>query len=212
MASITPQKVRNPMKRIKISAVCLSLLATLSVVGCVCPPTSYYSGIHRNYTPGFAACDPCGPIDSGCEVIEFSSNPCAPQVYAPRYKVVDCRVSLTHIGNGVLLIGRGVLDITAAPFVLAGNLLSSGCRYEVLTICDDVPFGHFQHPIVKPCAPACTTGCGTCDGGYTEGIQYNTSAQNRTLLPAPVARRSNAVIQAAYQEPIAPAVRFVQPK
>ena len=208
----------------------MSVLATLSVVGCVCPPAGYYSGMHRGYAPNHIAyengCDPCGPSEMGCGVIEYAGAPCAPQSCAPIYaspacvpKVVDCRTTFSHLGNGVLLIGRGIIDVTAAPFVILGNALSSNCRYEVLTrhdnvVCYSVP----QYPMTEPCVPACSSGCGTgcgggcdtCAGGYTEGIQFG-NTQTRTMLPAP-AYRTNSVTQASYQEPTAPVMRFVQPK
>ena len=216
------------MKRIKITAICMSLLATLSMVGCVCPPAGYYSGMHRGYAPNHipcdSGCDPCGPPEMGCGVIEYTGTPCAPQSCAPQPympptcipKVVDCRTTFSHLGNGVLLIGRGIIDITAAPFVILGNALSSNCRYEVLTrhdnvVCYTVP----QYQMLEPCAPSCTSGCtggcDTCAGGYTDGIQFGTSTQTRTMLPAP-AHRTNSVTQASYQEPTAPVMRFVQPK
>ena len=202
------------MTRIKITAICMSLLATLSMVGCVCSPAGYYSGMQRNYIPSTITydngCDPCGTIESGCGVIEYSGNPCAPPTCVPR--VTDCRTTFSHLGNGVLLIGRGVLDVTAAPFVIIGNALSSNCRYEVLTRCDNGYYGAVRYQTVEPCASPCTSGCDTCAGGYTEGIQFNTNVQNRTtVLPAP-AYRSNGVIQASYQEPTAPVMRFVHPK
>jgi len=220
------------MKRLKKTAICIGLLATLSVVGCVCPPTGYHSGMRTSYIPNCSpydnacdpvGCDPCGPVEA-CGIVEYSGNPCGPQSCIPQFfapktyapKVVDYRNSFSNLGNGVLLFGRGVLDITAAPFVIAGNLLSSGCRYEVLTFCDDVvPYGK-TYRTVDPCTSACSSGCETCSRGFTEGIQYSAKVPNRTTsrttstvaLPR---RTNNSVIQASYQEPTAP-VRFVQPR
>ena len=214
------------MKRIKITAICISLLATLSVVGCVSPHAGYYSGMHRGYAPSHGTydcgCDPCGHVESGCGAIEYTGSPCAPQSHAAPYcipKVADCRTTFSHLGNGVLLVGRGILDVTAAPFVLIGNALSSNCRYEVLTLCDSVCYtapAPLPCQIVEPCAPSCTTGCGagcdTCASGYTEGIQFGSSVQNHpAMLPAP-AYRTNSVVQASYQEPTAPVMKFVRPK
>ena len=213
------------MKRIRIPALCLSLLATLSVVGCVCPPAGYYAGsrvascapcdtIYSSpCTP--AGCDPCGPVEA-CGAVEYCGNPCGPQacgpsVYASRSfmpKTVDYRSSFSNLGNGVLLFGRGLLDLTAAPFVIAGNLLSSGCRYQVLTFCDnEIPVGNCYQS-ANPCSSPCSTGCDTCAGGYTEGIQYNAPVRTTTFLAPP---RHNSVVQASYQEPTAP-VRFSQPR
>jgi hypothetical protein len=239
------------MKRIKITAICISLLATLSMVGCMSHPAGYYGGMHRvGYGNGdvfFSGdCDPCGGIAAGCGsscgVIEYGggpyvSNPCISNPCGP--KIASCRKTFSNLSNGVLLIGRGVLDVTAAPFVLVGNLLSSGCRYEVITICDDVQFGAACYPVASDCqpiaepcapacAPACNSGCDSCNGGYTEGIRYNNghrqnghtqynteyyNTQSRTILPpSPRPYRNNPVIQAGYMEPTAPAVRFVQPR
>ena len=202
-------------------------MATLSVVGCVCSPSGYYTGVRTGCAPNCtpydnacepAGCDPCAPLEA-CGVGEYSGNPCepqscfpkmfAPKTYAP--KVVDYRHSLSNLGNGVLLFGRGILDITAAPFVIAGNMLSSGCRYEVLTFCDGaVPYGGTYYQTVEPCSSACS-GCETCVNGFTDGIQYNVQTPSRAPSVVTLPRRSNSVIQASYQEPTAP-VRFVQPR
>ena len=204
----------------------MSLLATLSMVGCVGTP-GYYSRVSQpRVSYGYnsavvndpcAPCDPCGP-EIDCGTIEYSSNFCA-----PRCKIVDCRTSLSHLSNGVLLVGRGVLDITAAPFIAVGNLLSSGCQYEVIAHC---PGGYSRAPIVrttKPCSAVGTSGCGTsgcdsCDDGYSEGIQYEIHPQSiqtysRVLSP-PVQQynRSNSVIQTSYRELSTPGVRFTQPR
>ena len=214
------------MNRIKNITICLSLCVTLSMVGCVCTP-GYYSGMpqyayHSSSvsmgcdTGCDTGCDPCGPIETGCGpadcgVIESSGIFCAP----PRIR--SCRTSLSHIGNGICLVGRGVLDIAATPFVAIGGILSSGCRYEVIAHCDTPCYSsHYTVQNVEPCGQSgssCTSGCETCSSGYTEGIQYNTSAITRppTLMP-PFPTRKNTVVQAAYQEPTRPAVRFSQPK
>ena len=211
------------MKRIKIIAICTSLLTTVSLVGCVCPPTSYYSGMRSCYAPTPVVydngcdpgcnpgCDPCGPVEA-CGVVDpCGPQICAPQPYFPR--TVDCRNTFSNLNNGILLVGRGILDVTAVPFVIVGNMLSSGCRYEVLTFCDNVTYGNSYCRTVEPCTSACSSGCDSCAGGYNEGIQYNTNSSalnhSTTLLAPP--RRSNSVVQASYQEPTAP-VRFVQPK
>ena len=202
----------------------MSLLATLSLVGCVCPPASYHTGMYYNgYAPNYAVCDsgcdPCGSVDSGCGVIEYGENPCAPQYCTPQPcvpRIASCRSTFSNLSNGVLLIGRGILDVTAVPFVIAGNVLSSGCRYEVLSYCDTPCITTTScYPTAEPCAPACSSGCDTCAGGYSEGIQYNTSAYNTNIqsqmVPLSPPRRSSGIIHASYQEPTAP-VRFVQPK
>jgi|GEM_PF-2710861 len=217
------------MKRIKITAICMSLLAILAVTGCVCPPAylpSMNRGVVSSHIPFDSGCDPCGPIGS-CDMVDHC-DPCGSVTYggfvgfgghscAPQYKIVDCRTSFSNIGNGTLLIGRGVLDIAAAPFVLIGNMLSSGCRYELIKICDTGFFGQPLYQTVDPCCSVSTSGCDTCAGGFSEGIQYNVNShqpQTRVLpataLPTP-ARRSSSVIQASHIEPTAPAVRFVQP-
>jgi hypothetical protein len=215
----------------------MSLLATLSLVGCVCPPASYHPGIHYNsYVPGHSVydngCDPSGSVDSGCGsgcgVIEYDANPCAPQYCAPPYcapRIANVQNTFSNLGNGVLLIGRGILDVAATPFVIVGNALSSGCRYEVLSYCD-TPCTTMTscYPVVEPCDAACSTGCSTCAGGYSDGIQYNngpqynngiqydtTNVRNSQMVPLSPPRRTNGVIHASYQEPTSP-VRFVQPR
>lgn len=219
------------MKRIKITAICASLLATLSLVGCVCPPASYHPGIyHNSYVPGHSGCDdgcaPCGSIDSGCGVIEYGGDPCALQCYPPQYcgpGVSHFQNTFSNLGNGVLLIGRGILDVAATPFVFVGNALSSGCRYEVLSYCD-TPCTTMTscYPIIEPSGMGCSSGCDSCGGGYSDGIQYNdsvkyntspsnTSVRNSQMVPLSPPRRTSGVIHASYQEPTAP-VRFVQPR
>ena len=254
------------MKRIKITAICISLLATLSTVGCMCtpgyhpgysfgPPVSYdYGGYGYNssgcstYGPsnctfdascgpcGTASCDPCGytpcapeiAYGSGYGIFEYGGYPCAP--CPPR---LNCRSALYNIGNGTLLVGRGVLDVAAAPFVLVGNLLSSGCQYEVIKHCPEVSFCGPGFQTFDPCGyvgtSGCSSGCDSCgnghyndngniDNGYfgnghiEDGYSYN-----RVMLsPPPTQRRNTSVIQAAYREPITPGVRpgvrFVQPR
>jgi len=199
----------------------MSFLAMLSIVGCVCPP-AYYTGMHPSYLPNHipfdSGCDPCGAVGScdavgNCgipeygEFVEFGGDFCA-----PRHKIVDCRTSFSNLSNGAALMGRGILDVTAAPFVIVANMLSSGCQYELIKICDTGFYGHSFYQSADPCCSARTSGCDTCAGGYTEGIQYNQNFQQHTrMLPAP-ARRNSSVIQASYQEPTAPAVKFVQPR
>ena len=205
------------MKRLKKTAIYICLLATLSVIGCVCPSTGYYSGMRTGCAPNCVAydnacdpagCDPCGPVET--------CNPCEPQscqVFAPKTyapKVVDYRHSFSNLGNGVLLFGRGVLDIAAAPFVIAGNMLSSGCRYEVLTFCDSpATYGGTYYQTVDPCSSTCSSGCEPCSNGFTEGIQPYTPSRTTSMMTLPY--RNNSVIQASYQEPTAP-VRFAQPR
>lgn len=194
----------------------MSLLATLLTVGCMCTP-GYYGGMRPYaYPPGGmgcssgcgtscdTACDSCGVADDDCGVIEYGGNCCAP----PR--IANCRHSLANIGNGICLVGRGLLDVAAAPFVVVGGVLSSGCQYEVITHCPEVSYGacYPAQDMGTPCAPACSSGCDTCNEGYTEGIQYNTEAQSRPVTYQP---RRNSIIQAAYQEPV-PAVKFVKPR
>jgi hypothetical protein len=130
---------------------------------------------------------------------------------------VDCRTSLSNIGNGMFLVSRGILDVTAAPFLAIGNVLATGCRYEVFAHCGEVNYANpcYQTQSIgspcSPCAASCSSGCEPCANGYTEGIQYNVSNRVTALLPPPP-RRSSSVIQASYLEPSAPAAKFVQPR
>ena len=204
----------------------MSLLATLSLVGCVCPPASYHPGIHYNsYVPGHSGydngCDPCGSIDSGCGVIKYGGDSCAPSFCTPPYyapRGANFQSTFSNLSNGVLLLGRGILDVAAAPFVFVGNALSSGCRYEVLTFCDTPAITVTPcYPIVETSGSSCSSGCDSCAGGYSDGIQYNNGIQynptpsntSSQMLAPP--RRTSGVIHASYQEPTAP-VRFVQPR
>ena len=209
----------------------MSLLATLAVTGCVCPPV-YHPGMHHGFVsshiPFDSGCDPCGPV-GGCGVADHCVDPCGITEYggfagfgghvcSPRHKIVDCRTSFSNLSNGALLMGRGVLDITAAPFVIVGNILSSGCRYELIKICDTGFFGQPFYQTVDPCCSVSASGCDTCAGGFSEGIQYNVNPHQQqtrvlpaTASPAPARRSSSSVIQASHIEPTAPAVRFVQP-
>jgi len=209
---LNPRKVRNPMKKFKTIAICISLLATLSMTGCICTP-GYYSGVSQ-YSYGYGGtvfndpCDPCGP-EMSCGTVEFAGNPCVPCPPA-----VNCLTPLTNIGTGVILVGRGVLDITAAPFVLAGKILSSGCQYEVIAHCPTVHHIGSVYQSVTPCSSPCssigTSGCDSCgDGHYGNGYIDD---QSRTLTAPPVLRKSNTVIQAAHREPSRNGVKFVQPR
>ena len=233
MAPITPQNARNPMKRFKNTAIGICLLATLSVAGCICVP-GYYPGVPMiSYGPKFSyghssvvfddpcgpcapemACGPCGPEIMCGNVIEFGGPPRFPK----RGTIVDCRTSLSNITKGTLLVSRGVRDITATPFVVIGNLLSSGCRYEVIAHCPEIrPFSSSPQ-IVKPCCAVSSSGCESCDNGlfidngFSQGRQFDTHSHSRMILSPPMPRTSNSIIQATHVEPITPGVRFVQPR
>jgi hypothetical protein len=231
------------MKRIKITAICISLLATLSMVGCIATP-GFYSGMpHFSYGPHFSHGfghgftygpggvvfdDPCGPCGQemacgpemicgpavACSVVVKSSGP--PR-FPQRGTIVDCRTALSNIGKGVLMVGRGVLDITATPFVVVGNLLSSGCRFEVLTHCPGTHIVGHSYQIIDSCCSTSTSGCDTCHNGFIESgfmrsIQPDIGTHSRTTISSPMPRRSSSVIQAAHVEPTTPGVRFVQPR
>ena len=217
------------MKRIKLTAIGICLLATLSVTGCICPP-SYYTGMsHIRYGSQYSyghssvnfdapcapcmpemACDPCGP-GIACGVIESNWNPCIPH----HGTLVDCRTSFSNISNGVLLIGRGVLDITAKPFIVIGKLMSSGCQYEVIAHCPEVRCFATSYRIAEPCCAVSTSGCDSCGNGHFinngQVMQYDT--QSRATLSPPMPRRVNSIMQATYMEPTTSrGVRFVQPR
>jgi len=255
------------MKRIKITAIFISLLATLSMAGCIVSPGFHHGMSHFGYSPHFShgftygpsglvfgdpcgPCEPhisCGPIMSrgpivscGPEIVCHPAIPtCSvivkatgPPYFPQRGTIVDCRTSLSNIGKGVLLVGRGVRDMTAAPFVVVGNLLSGGCRFEVLTHCPTksfcAPALHVATP--HPCCSVSTSGCDTChhgfhDHGFEHGfdqgvdqgfmrrsIQADSNVHSRAVISSPMPRRSSSVIQAAHVEPTTPGVRFVQPR
>jgi len=213
------------MKRIRITAICVSLITALSMVGCM--SNIHHQGMHRSgfmHSSGFAhsgqsfGCDPCMPVmDIGCgSVLEFGHGFCA----SP--KVVDCKSAFANLSNGAFLTGRGILDITAAPFVIVGNLLSGNYRYDVFASPKRHHFANFANPchqVIGACCSAGSFGCDTCAGGFTEGIRYNMRSQSQSparshhqasTLPPPPPRLSNPVIQASHQTPSS-SVRFVQP-
>lgn len=204
------------MKRFKITAICMSFLA-VPMIGCVAPISGYNSGMHRssyvsNSTVYESGCDPCGQIESDCGEVITSCMPMTGFSNA-----VNCRTAFSHLGNGMILVGRGVLDVAAAPFVTVGGMLSSGCRYEVLAHCNSGYLSSPCYQTVEPCEPSCT-GCDSCTNGYTEGIQYNVPQNQVTTMMPPAPRRTNSVIQtnpviqASYKEPTAPVAKFVQPR
>ena len=237
MAPLTPQNVRNPMNRIKMTATVIYLLATLFATGCMCMP-GYYSGMSRySYGPQISyghnyvgcdnacnpcgpeiTCDPCGPEIPCAGVVEYGCNPCLPQ----HGTIVNCRTSFSNISNGVLLVGRGVLDITAKPFIIVGKVLSSGCQYEVIAHCPGVAYVGSVCHTVEACGSVGTSGCDSCDNGYAidngriqnmhQSMQYNNTQSRIALAPPLPQRSSNTVIQAAYVEPTRPVIRFVQPR
>ena len=196
------------MKRIKITAICVSLLATLSMTGCMCTPGYFSCPPQYSYGHGGVifddACAPCGP-EMSCGTVGYDCNPCVP--CSP---TLNCQNSLTNIGTGVLLVGRGVLDITATPFVLAGKILSSGCQYEVIAHCPAVYQVGSVCQSVDPCNSVITSGCDSCGNGHF-GNGY-IDDQSRTTTHPPVLRKGNLVVQAGYKEPISSGVKFVQPR
>jgi hypothetical protein len=155
-----------------------------------------------------------------CGIFPLTGPPYFPQ----RGTIVDCRTSLANIGSGALLIGRGVLDITAAPFVVVGNLLSGGCRYEVIAHCPEISFRGPAYQVVDPCCSVSTSGCHSCSNGHFGNGHFGNGhfgngyiiedgfSHNRTHLSQPMQRRNTSVIQAAHREPMPPGVRFVQPR
>ena len=222
------------MKRIKITAILVCFLATLFLTGCVAGP-GFYSGVsHFGYGPVISydygsfgcggvifdnSCGPCGPEMScsvPCGAVETCSDVCVPS----HASIVDCRTSLTNIGNGVRLIGRGVRDMTATPFIVAGKILTSGCRYEVIAHCPRVQVFDSFSCIADSCCTVSTSGCNSCDSGFidngfidhgfinngfinnghTQRIQHEISSQSRVISP-PVQRSSNSVIQAWHSAP-----------
>jgi len=214
------------MKRIKITAICVSLLATLCMVGCISSPMHYHGmhNMHRGHISSFAVhngCDPCGPA-VGCGDVcgvgsGFSSGiMTSGRIYCPpRHTPVDCQSAFANITNGAFLTTRGILDLTAAPFVIIGNLLSHNYGYKVVPYCKDIPVTGISHQVISPCSSVsvsgCMPGCETCAGGFSEGIRYNVHPQHHSTILPPSVRRSHSVVQASYSEPITPGVRFIQP-
>ena len=174
-----------------------------------------HHSMHRGFMPSTIShgvtCNPCAPVTACGGVMDFGSSLCT-----PGYSTVDCRSAFSNLSNGAFLTGRGILDLTAAPFVLIGNLLSSNYGYEVFAYRKRHSFKHFVDPChaVSPCCSVgvsgCMSGCDTCMGGFSQGIQHNVRQSHATVIP-PAPRRSNSVIQASHIEPTSQ-VRFVDPR
>ena len=219
------------MKRIKVTAICISLLMTLSVVGCVTPPGAYV-GTHRTYMPNTVmhsgGCDACGPVEAcgaaACGPPIFSTPSFGQVGYSGLYcppprQIIDCRATFSNLSNGMFLTGRGILDVTAAPFITISNLLSHNYRYEVLAYCNTADVGVPVYQTTGPCCSVESTGCSGCDNGLAESMRYKVTALPNTMpnvqrqapVPPALPRRNNPVVQASHLEPTAPVVRFVNP-
>ncbi|MDR0521255.1 MAG: hypothetical protein LBH00_05325 [Planctomycetaceae bacterium] len=211
------------MERNKIIALCLIVLSVLPAAGCVSATMAYRTGgCISPCAVSYAepACDPCG--ETGCgegeiacgntvmggAVISGTCDPCA------GHGVIHGQHCLSNIGNGVRLIGRGVLDAAAVPFIVVGKVLSSGCRYEVITDCsgsglgfgDTFSFGgcpgggcsqevyygdNYMQPqdFVDPCTPQMSVPCSPCTGTVTTGCSSCAGKQTGSGIEYSTANR-----------------------
>ena len=191
----------------------MCLLSVLCLSGCVTPPGQQL-GMQRGFISNQAfyggGYNPCGAVES-CGVINCGHG-------LSRPAIASCRDTFANISNGSFLVQRGLLDITAAPFVLIGNLLSTDYRYEVLAYRDAVRYASPCCQAVDACSAIGISGCETCSSGFSEGRLFGatqTHQASRLIPPAPrlvSPHVGNSIIQASYQEPTAPAAKFVHPR
>lgn len=95
----------------------------------------------------------------------------------------SCTDCLQCVGDGIRVVGESALGLVAAPFIVARHMICSGCNgYESYPNCgcsNEVYYGddcYQMHDFCDPCACGGGTvkghsGCATCNGGYSEGIQ-----------------------------------------
>ncbi len=159
----------------------LTVLVFCSCLGCVCSP----SGTIAN---------PCGsiPCTIGPGVVDYVDGgscagdaPCGGCGYV---RDGQCGQCLGRLGNGIGVVGGAALDLVAAPVVLASKIVAGGsCVYETYPNCgcsNEVYYGDNSlqaHDFCDPCGTvgggtvgfAASSGCSSCNGGFTEGIQSN---------------------------------------
>ncbi|GHT22627.1 hypothetical protein FACS189419_05450 [Planctomycetales bacterium] len=235
------------MKWNRLSALCIGVLFILSSVGCMCTPGYRPCGIggigcagpgvydyynNGNYCSDCrqsscvtgcdetAACNPCEEVDS--------YSPCS------AHGAVNCGSCLGNLGTGVVLVGRGVLNVAAAPFLLVGNLLSKdyGCAERFNgNCCGEAYYGdncYQPHDFNDPCNGSVQGGfsgrggCANCnrqinhgengtviqDGTVIEDVPVNSLPNGNTqgfVKPKPTSR----VVQAGYLQP---KTKFVKPQ
>lgn len=177
------------MKRVIFLGIVLLTAATM--VGCSCYPYGY----NRSCMTG--ACTTGGVVDyvdggpgageanCGGYVSGYGGGCGCGSVGCGSSYGGDC---LRCIGNTIKVVGEGALAVAAAPFVIAGHIICSGCNgYETYPNCgcsNEVYYGDNcsqQHDFVDPCGKGGDCGCGTsattfsgcarCSGGYVEGVQ-----------------------------------------
>jgi hypothetical protein len=196
------------MKRVKFSALCIGVLLTLCSAGCVCTPNSrgfncsgggYYGGANNGCgiadcgTGCDTGCDAnasCSPCDTVRESAVYPYSPCLPK----------CGGCLKNVAVGTCLVGRGVLDIAAAPFLCVGNLLSHdyGCL-------DRMGPGYDEYPCADPCTSVSGSSCNPCSRTVEDGTIINDEPvdapkldnKHTSVMPKP----TNKVVQASYLQP-----------
>lgn len=167
------------MKRVLLLA--LVLLSSVSIVGCAC----YTPGSARPCSTGM--CGTVGVVDyvdggpGACEADcgATCGGGCVGYGNYRQSPGTDC---LQCVGESIRVVGEGVLGIAAAPFIVAKHMICSGCNgYESYPNCgcsNEVYYGddcYQMHDFCDPCACGGTvkgnSGCATCNGGYSEGVQ-----------------------------------------
>ncbi|GHT35879.1 hypothetical protein FACS189427_06250 [Planctomycetales bacterium] len=117
---------------------------------------------------------------------------------------------LYNIGYGIRVIGEGALAVAAAPFVITGHIICATFNgYESYPNCgcsNEVYYGDncAQAHDCAPCSSGATrgtSGCSTCNQGYSEGIRPAEPATSQIINNRPMVS----------QRPVKP-VSFIAPK
>ncbi len=175
------------------------VLLLFSASGCVCQPGYGLCGsvMHQgvvDYVDGPTGAD-CG-ANCGPGVGGYVGGTCVP------HGMNNCASCLGAIGNGVRVIGEGAFSLAASPFIVLGSLISGGpCGYETFPNCgcsNEIYYGdncYQSHDFCDPCADSCgdsygspmaaRSGCATCSGGYTEGVQFD-GASSKPVEPTKI--------------------------
>ncbi len=165
------------MKNIHLIGLCALLV--LSCLGCACgfpggPCNTFsYMGpgvvdyVDGGMCAGEAVCGDCGIVTNsiGC-------NTCGGMGYGVgRMRGANRGQCLNRVGNGIAVVGGAALDLAAAPFVVAGKILTGGCCYETYPNCgcsNEVYYGdncYQAHDFSDPCACGGVVNSGTVAGG-----------------------------------------------
>ncbi|MDR3234496.1 MAG: hypothetical protein LBT46_12680 [Planctomycetaceae bacterium] len=236
------------MKRYNALVIGIGILLMLSNVGCICTPdyrsfncadrgTEYYGGSGCGI--GYNTADYNAECGTGCETetcnscespVPYQASQCGVVPFGNVLCVSSCGGNLHNLATGTCLVGRGVLDVAAAPFHLVGNLLSHnyGCLDRL-----SYGYGAYSPGVYASSAEACTSvSCSACgrtsgtvidDGTVIEDesvqtpkiqtpirtqpiqTQQMSGKQTTSMLPPPTQK----VIQTGY---IQPKIKFGKPQ